>query len=89
MEDIIKLNSHDGTTNYLKKLNTKSYKGRQAYVLRSPYDFIRRGKIDDNSEFVDPSGGPMLVEGDTLNNKYKIVKVGEFPYIGIIIVLEE
>ena len=46
------------------------------------------GTVKDGISFVDPSGGPMLVEGDSLNGKYKIVKIAGVPYVGIIIVLE-
>ena len=89
MEDIIKLNSHDGTNNYLKKINIGPREGRQAYVLNTPYDFLRSGEIGDGRPFVDPSGGPMLVQGDILNDKYIIDRVGHFPYIGTIIILEK
>lgn len=89
MEDIIKLNSHDGSNNYLKKLNTEPYEGKQAYALKTSYRYsIRMGTVKDGISFVDPSGGPMLVEGDSLNGKYKIVKIAGVPYVGIIIVLE-
>ena len=90
MEDIIKLNSHDGSNNYLKKLNTEPYEGKQAYALKTSYRYsIRMGTVKDGISFVDPSGGPMLVQGDTINDKYKIIRVGGFPYIGTILVLEE
>lgn len=89
MENIIKLNSHDGTNNYLKKLNIEPYKGMQAYVLKTPYSSsIRMGTIKDGISFVDPPGGPMIIIGDILNNKYNIVKIAGIQYVGIIIVLE-
>ena len=90
MEDIIKLNSHDGSNNYLKKLNIEPYEGKQAYVLKTSYRYsIRMGTVKDGISFVDPSGGPMLVEGDSLNGKYKIIKIEFLKYVGTIIILEK
>lgn len=89
MENIIKLNSHDGSNNYLKKLNTEPYEGMQAYVLKTPYSSsIRMGTVKDGISFVDPPGGPMITTGEVLNDKYNIVKIVGVPYVGIIIVLE-
>jgi hypothetical protein len=88
MENIIKLNSHDGTNNYLKKLNVPAFQGKQAYVLVSPYNHMRGGKVDEDRQFIDPSGGPMLVEKDEIGD-YIIFKIIHVMYIGYILLLEK
>lgn len=88
MSGIIKLNSHDGTNNYLKQLEVPTYEGKQAYLLKTPYNFCRFGEVEEGRKFVDPSGGPMLVEGDKVD-KYTIVKIVTVPYVGTILILEE
>ena len=59
MKDINKLDSRDGTENSLVKIAERSYK------LETPYS-VRGGFLSDNRTFIDPSGGPMLVEGEYL-----------------------
>lgn len=72
MKKIIKLWTHDGSNNYLEQ-----YKGR-IYKLVTQYNFIRGGKIDENHAFIDPSGGPMIVENCILEGTNWIVDKIEF-----------
>lgn len=67
MPDIIKLHSRFRDNNVLKKIEDKKYK------LNSQIDFIRVGYIED-SKFVDPPGGPMLIEGDYLEEAKATIK---------------
>lgn len=69
----IKLQSHDGTNNYLEELEGRP----DEYKLVTPYDFLRDGYIGENQHFIDPSGGPMIVEDEKLDcygDKSYIVK---------------
>jgi hypothetical protein len=67
MKDIIKLNSRDGTDNRLVKIEEGKYK------LITPYCY-RSGLVDDNKAFIDPSGGPMLVEGNYVHEATAIIE---------------
>lgn len=75
MKDVIRLNSRDRTKTYLEKLvanndNSKSY----TYILRTDSSYIRTGRLNNGSEFIDPSGGPMIVVGCKLEEANAIVK---------------
>lgn len=59
MKDVIKLQSRDGTDNRLVKV------GERMYELKTPY-CCRAGFVSENKAFIDPSGGPMIVEGEYL-----------------------
>lgn len=60
MKDIIKLDSRDYTKNSLVKVEERSYK------LETSSCYVRGGFLSDGRTFIDPSGGPMLVEGEYL-----------------------
>ena len=85
----IKLQSHDGTNNYLEELEGRP----NEYRLVTPYDFLRGGCIGENQHFVDPSGGPMIVEDEKLNcygdRSYIVEKISFEKGIGHIITLIE
>lgn len=88
----IKLQSHDGTNNYLEEIEGRP----NEYKLVTPYDFLRGGYIptnNGNKEFIDPSGGPMIVEGDKLDcygkKSYTVVNISHEKGIGYIITLKE
>lgn len=57
MKEIIILKSRDGSTNYLKKLEGKTY------LLNTELGTVRTGSDEEGIAFVDPSGGPMLAKG--------------------------
>ena len=59
MKDEIKLRSRYRTDNRLVKV------GERSYELKTPYCY-RAGSIEGNKSFIDPSGGPMMVEGEFL-----------------------
>lgn len=88
----IKLQSHDGTNNYLEELEGRP----NEYHLVTPIDFLRGGYVptnDGNKRFVDPSGGPMIVEDDELDcygdKSYMVANIGHEKGIGCIITLKE
>ena len=85
----IKLQSHDGTNNYLEELEERS----NEYHLVTPYDFLRDGYIGENQHFVDPSGGPMIVENEKLDcygdKSYIVENISSEKGIGCIITLKE
>lgn len=85
----IRLQSHDGTNNYLEELEGRP----NEYKLVTPYDFLRGGYTKENNHFVDPSGGPMIVEGFPLecygDKSYIVEKISSEKGIGYIITLKE
>lgn len=74
MEKIIKLNSRSGNNNYLELINDKTY------ALKTTYPYIRVGHTENNdsAKFVDPSGGPMIVVGEVLEEAKAKVKSIDF-----------
>lgn len=86
MEKIIKLQSRAGNDNYLVLVNDKTYS------LKIPYPYVRVGYTDANKEsimFVDPSGGPMIVVGEVLEEaKAKIKSIDFVKGVGYTITFE-
>jgi hypothetical protein len=78
MEKIIKLHSRSGNNNYLELINGKTY------ALKTTYPYIRVGHTPvkngnkDFAMFVDPSGGPMIVAGEVLEEAKAKVKSIDF-----------
>ena len=59
----IKLQSHDGTGNYLEELEGRP----NEYRLITPYNSLRGGYLGGHQHFIDPSRGPMIVENEKLD----------------------
>ena len=88
MEKILKLPTHDRSNNYLEQIgDTDSCK----YVLKSEIGSVRQGFLDEDTYFIDPSGGPMLIVGDKLpgSEKYFIKSIHFKKHVGFIITLKE
>lgn len=81
MSEIINLKTRYHTKNHLEQ-----YQGN-AYILRTESPYIRAGSTNDGKEFVDPSGGPMLVVGNKINNK-TIISIGFIKNVGTIVTLK-
>ena len=85
----IKLQSHDGTNNYLEEIEGRP----NEYKLVTPYDFLRVGYVRGNQYFVDPSGGPMIAENKKLDcygdKSYIVEDISSEKGIGYIITLKE
>ena len=78
MKDLIKLNSRDKSENYLKKLIKKDDSESFTYVLKTDSPYIRTGKLNNRNEFIDPSGGPIIVVGDYLEEANAVVESIDF-----------
>jgi hypothetical protein len=72
MSEIINLKTRYHTKNYLEQ-----YQGN-TYILRTESPYIRAGSTNDGKEFVDPSGGPMIVVGYELEEAKAVVKSIDF-----------
>ena len=92
MEDKIKLATHDGSRNYLKKLNVPTYNNHQAYVLDAQSNYIRYTLDTDNKTIVsvDPPGGPMLnIDSIIDGTNYRIAYIESVKYVGAVVILEK
>lgn len=83
MNKIIKLQTHDGSNNYLEQIKGHVYK------LVTQTDYLMGGELDNGDIFIDPSGGPMLAENHHIAGTDWIVTKIEFKYnVGYLITLK-
>ena len=68
MKDIYQLKSRDGTRNSLKKLLRKDGSESKTYQIKTSAPTLRTGKLSDDSDFIDLSGGPMIAVGKPLQD---------------------
>lgn len=73
MEDIIKLHSRHGS-NYLKMMKKVEGEKSKTYVLKIDRGYLREGITETLHKFIDPPGGPMIVEGHVLTEAKATVK---------------
>ena len=78
MKEIIKLHSRNGVKNYLERINEISKEKSKTYVLKTSVSTLREGYINDKQKFIDPAGGPMIVEGQLLKEAKAVVKSIDF-----------
>ena len=78
MEDIIKLRSRYRAKNYLKKMPKPDGTDSKTYVLKTDVPTLRVGEVQGGNKFIDPSGGPMIVEGSLLEEANAVVKSIDF-----------
>lgn len=78
MEKIIKLNSRGGVNNYLKMMMKPDGSESKTYLIKTNMPTLRMGYVDEKNKFIDPSGGPMIVEGSLLEEAKAVVKSIDF-----------
>lgn len=78
MKDLIKLRSRGGAESYLKKLIKKGDSESLTYVLKTDIPYLRTGEVANGKKFIDPSGGPMIVVGDYLEEADAVVESIDF-----------
>ena len=78
MKDLIKLKSRGYEENYLKRLKKLDGSESKTYVLKVPTPYLRGGEVEGGKKFIDPSGGPMIVVGDYLEEAEAVVKSIDF-----------
>lgn len=78
MEKIIKLNSRGGINNYLKMMIKPDGSESKTYLIKTDMPTLRAGYVDEKNKFIDPSGGPMIVEGSLLEEAKAVVKSIDF-----------
>lgn len=78
MKDLIKLKSRGHEENYLKRLKKLDGSESKTYVLKVSTPYLRGGEVEGGKKFIDPSGGPMIVVGDYLEEAEAVVKSIDF-----------
>ncbi len=78
MEAKIKLCSRDGICNYLKRLNKLTGEESKTYLLKTSVPTLRTGYVNEEHKFIDPIGGPMIVEDSLLKEANAVVKSIDF-----------
>lgn len=78
MKEIIKLHSRNGVKNYLERINETSEEKSKTYVLKTSVPTLRGGYVNGKQKFIDPAGGPMIVEGQLLKEAKAVVKSIDF-----------
>lgn len=78
MEKIIKLNSRGEANNYLKIMKKSDGSESKTYLIKTDMPILKMGYVDDNHKFIDPSGGPMIVEGYLLEEANAVVNSIDF-----------
>lgn len=74
MKEIIELHSRSKYEHhYLKKMAKPDGSESKTYVLKLSDPFLRSGVIKGH-KFVDPTGGPMIMEGSKLEEAEAVVK---------------
>ena len=66
MEKQYKLNSRGGENNYLKLMPKSDGSESKTYLLKTENPYVGTGYLDNKRFYVDPSGGPMLVVGESV-----------------------
>ena len=77
-QEIINLESRDGTKNLLKKLLRKDGEESDTYHLKTSGTTLRVGTLSTGKRFIDPTGGPMIIEGAKLAEADAIVNSIDF-----------
>lgn len=78
MKNLIKLKSRGYEENYLKRLKKSDGSESKTYVLRVSTPFLRSGEVKGDRKFIDPSGGPMIIVGNYLEEAEAVVKSIDF-----------
>lgn len=74
MKDLIELKSRYEEHNYLRKLAKPDGSESRTYMLKTSTYTMRSGMTDKKKKFIDPAGGPMIVEGEYLEEAGAVVK---------------
>ena len=67
----IRLQTHDGSNNYLEEIEGRP----NQYKLVYAGNFLGSGILSDGKEFIDPPGGPMIIVGNSLEDYDSITHI--------------
>ena len=74
MKDIILLKSRGGIKNYLKKLSKPDGVDSKTFILKLEVPFMRMLELPGNKKAIDPKGGPIIAEGEYLEEADAVVE---------------
>lgn len=78
MENIIKLRSGYKAVNYLKKMPKPDGSESKTYVLKTDVPTLRVGEVGHIHKFINLSEGPIIIEGQELEEAKAVVKSIDF-----------
>lgn len=78
MKEVIKLHSRGEANNYLKKMIKPDGLESKTYLFKTDMPTLRTGTVEGGKKFIDPSGGPMIIEGNRLEEADAVVKYIDF-----------
>ena len=78
MEDTIKLKSRYRARNYLERIQNLGDIKSKTYALKTDTPSLRIGETNKGDKFIDPSGGPMIIENHYLEEARATVKSIDF-----------
>lgn len=89
MDEIIKLKSRYRAKNCLKRISMPDSPQSKTYVLETDTSTVWVGKTQEGNDYIDPSGGPMIIVGQELEEAKMVVKsIGFVKDCGYIITFE-
>lgn len=68
------LKSRGGIKNYLKRLSKSNGGESKTYLLKLEVPFMKVSELPGNRKAIDPSGGPVIAEGEYLEEADAIVE---------------
>lgn len=74
MKDLIELKARGEEHNCLRRLGKPDGSKSHTYMLKTSTYIIRSGWTNKKKKFIDPPGGPMIVEGEYLEEAGAVVK---------------
>ena len=74
MKDLIELKSRGEEHNYLRRLVKPDGSESMTYLLKTSTYMMRSGNMPNGKLFIDPAGGPRIVEGSYLEEAGAVVK---------------
>lgn len=90
MKETITLTSRDKTSTYLRQLKRPDGTPTNTYMLKTSGLTLRVGKDSLGRDFIDPSGGPMLIKGCKVAEADAVIKSIDFTEgLGYTITFEE
>lgn len=78
MKDLIELKSRGDECNYLRRLVKSDGSESHTYILKTSSYTMRSGLTDQKKKFIEPTGGPMLIEGTKCDNIEAVIKSIDF-----------
>lgn len=88
MEDKIELKQTKEEHNYLTKLRKPKAEESYSYLLHTKSAFTKTGMTGNNARYIRPAGGPMIIEGEFLQEANAKVESISYTSLGWVITFD-